>query len=277
MIKRLLALFMFMGAMPISSKNYNQQISIKEIKFQYYQEEVKLTIETDIVTDNSSKVIININSYGLEDDKVYANSYTYLANSSRFYISVAAVTEKTLFEIETHNILYPELSNTYNFILNPCGEIIDNHSINPVKISFENDIIFYEDFNFKNIEKIVKYSLLSSIFLPELEGQKNGNVRVYISLPIEDVKEEDNYYLLDTSFKDGKISIKDIFYDFKNHRITYTEGLKIDNINLPVPGFTLKIVFENLGDSNSNYEIVQEYKNTKEFFGECEVAVFCFI
>lgn len=277
MIRTLLALLMVTNILPVSKVSNDKKLNINEINFQYSSSEVKLILSTDMVLDNSSRVTINISGYGLDDDNTFSNTYTYIANSSKIYISFSSVKAKTLFEIQAHYNLYPELKSTYNFILFPAGKIVENHSINPIKINYLTDTIFYEEFNFQNINKVAEYSLFSNIFLLSEDTIKSGNAKVYISLPVEGEREENNFYKLDAEFKDGKLLIKNCYYDFINRTINYEKGFKVNSINFPVPSFTLKIILDNLGSSLSTYELVQNYSNTKSFFGECEVSSFCFI
>ena len=119
--------------------------------------------------------------------------------------------------------------------------------------------------------------MFSSIIMPNLTGIKSGNIKVYISLPVEGKEEEDGYYQLDASFDEEGIHLNDYYYDFIDKKIKNSSGSLVKGVNFPVESFSLKVIFDDLGDSFSNFEVIKNYKNTEEFFGECEVSSFCFI
>ena len=206
-----------------------------------------------------------------------SSSYTYSANSSHFYISLSTIYKKTLYEIEVYNNLYPELKRNYNFILFPAGEIVDNHSINPTKIDFKNDVIYYDNFNFKNIDKVAEYTVFSDKNIPGVEGTKNGNINLFISIPVHGEKNIDGYYKLGEYNLSNNKLINNYYYDFINKEISISNGFKVNGLNFPVESFNLKVIFSDLGVSKSNFEVVKTYKNNQKFFGECEVSSFCFI
>ena len=267
---------MMMSVIPISSVG-NNKINIETIYIKFLEEETRLVINTDIETDSTSRITFNIGCYGLEEEYILQNSYTYSANSFGYYISLPIITSKTLIEIEAYNVLYPELKSNYNFILFPCGDINNNQSINPIKIDYKNDVMYYENFEFENIEKVAEYTVLSSRNIPNLKGIKKGNVEVYVDIPIRGQESDNNYYLLSSTFDENGIHIKDYYYDYRNNELCLDNGFKVNEVNFPVESFSLKIKFTDLGESRSNFEIVREYKNTKKVFGECEVSSFCFI
>ena len=153
---------------------------------------------------------------------------------------------------------------------------MDFHSVNPIKIDFDSDTIYYENFEFKNIDKVAEYTVFSSINLPLINDVNKGIVEIYISLPIENENEIDGYYLLDSLDLSKNESYGQYYYDFITKTITKSKGYLTNGVNFPVESFSLKVIFANLGESRTNYEVIKNYQNMKEFFGECEVSSFCF-